>query len=95
MVDPDKAFDFSAHEQAAVTAYLKCHRFYEDLASIVKRIFEETLNRRRLKMDSRELISHRLFRVTYLASGTCSIEVNGRYWRHDTHTITHRRRQMF
>ncbi len=42
MIDPDKAFDFRAHEQAAVTAYLKCHRFYEDLASIVKRIFEET-----------------------------------------------------
>jgi hypothetical protein len=38
MIDPDKAFDFRAHEQAAVTAYLKCHRFYEDLASIVKRI---------------------------------------------------------
>jgi hypothetical protein len=31
----------------------------------------------RLKMDSRELISHRLFRVTGLTSGTCSIEVNG------------------
>jgi hypothetical protein len=49
----------------------------------------------RLKMDSRELISHRLFRVTYLASGTCSLEVKGRYWCHDTHTISHRRRQMF
>ena len=48
-----------------------------------------------LKMDSRELISHRLFRVTYLASGTCSLEVKGRYWCHDTHTISHRRRQMF
>ena len=36
--------------------------------------------------DSRELISHRRFRVTCLASGTCSSEVNGRYWRHETHT---------
>ena len=48
-----------------------------------------------LKMDSRELISHRRFRVTCLASGTCSSEVNGRYWRHETHTISHRRRPMF
>jgi len=30
----------------------------------------------RLKMDSRELSSHRLFRVTCLTSGPCSIEVN-------------------
>jgi len=48
-----------------------------------------------LKMDTRELISHRRFRVTCLASGTCSLEVNRRYWGHDTHTISHRRRQMF
>ena len=52
MIDPDTAFDLRAHEQAAVTAYLKCHRFYEDLASIVKRIFEETLNRRNIKVHS-------------------------------------------
>ena len=37
-----------------------------------------------LNMDSRELISHRLFRVTNLTSDTCSLEANGRYWRHDT-----------
>ena len=43
-----------------------------------------------LNMDSRELISHRLFKVTYLISDTCSLEANGRYWCHDTHTISHR-----
>jgi len=52
MTDPEKAFDFAAHEQAAVTAYLKCHRFYEDLASTVKRILEETLHRRGVKVHS-------------------------------------------
>jgi hypothetical protein len=52
MTDREKAFDFGAQEQAAVTAYLKCHRFYEDLASTVKRILEETLHRRGVKVHS-------------------------------------------
>ena len=52
MTDLEKAFDFGAHEQAAVTAYLKCHRFYEDLASTVKRILEETLHRSGVKVHS-------------------------------------------
>jgi transposase len=47
-----------------------------------------------LKMDSRELISHRLFRGTYLVSGTCSLEGKGRDWCHETQTISHRRRPM-
>jgi hypothetical protein len=38
------------------------------------------INRFRLKMDSREVISHRFVRATYLASGTCTLEVKGRYW---------------
>jgi hypothetical protein len=48
-----------------------------------------------LNMDSRELITLPLVRVTHLAPSTCSIWSNGRYWCHDTHTIAHRRRQMF
>src|SRR6266540_4555696 len=52
MIDPGKAFDFRAHEQAAVTAYLKRYGFYEDLASIVKRILEEALKRKGIKVYS-------------------------------------------
>ena len=48
MAELDKAFDFKAHEQAAVTEYLKRHEFYADLASAMKRILEgETVRHRR------------------------------------------------
>jgi hypothetical protein len=45
-----------------------------------------------LKMDSRELSSHRLCRVTCLLSGPGAIEVHGAYWHQETETIPHRRR---
>src|SRR2546429_4704475 len=41
------------------------------------------------------LPDHCFFRVTRLVSCPCSVSPNRRYWRHDTHTIPHRRRQMF
>ena len=50
---------------------------------------------KRLNMDSRELITLPLVRMTHLAPSACSLWPNGRYWCHDTHTIAHRRRQMF
>jgi plastocyanin len=49
----------------------------------------------RLNMDSRELSTLPLVRRTLLAPSTCSIWLQGRYWCHDTHTISYRRRQMF
>ena len=54
MAELDKAFDFKAHEQAAVTEYLKRHEFYADLASAMKRILEESLKRRNIKVHSVE-----------------------------------------
>lgn len=54
MADPETAFDFKAHEQTAVTAYLKRYGFYEDLAAVVKRILEESLKRRGIKVHSVE-----------------------------------------
>lgn len=52
MAEPEDVFDFKTHEQAAVTAYLKCYGFYENLASIVKRILEEALKRKDIKVHS-------------------------------------------
>lgn len=52
MAEPDKLFDFKTHEEAAVTAYLKRHGFYTDLASVVKRILEESLKRRNINVHS-------------------------------------------
>jgi putative GTP pyrophosphokinase len=54
MAELDRPFDFKAHEQVAVTAYLKRHGFYADLASVVKRILEESLKRRDIKVHSVE-----------------------------------------
>ncbi len=54
MAELDRPFDFEAHEQAAVTAYLNRHGFYADLASVVKRILEESLKRRDIKVHSVE-----------------------------------------
>ena len=51
--------------------------------------------KKRLNMDSRELITLPLVRVTHLAPSTCFIWSHGRYWCHDTPTIAPRRRQMF
>src|ERR1019366_8164320 len=47
-------FDFKSHEQASVTAYLNRYGFYEDLASVVKRILDESLKRRGIKVHSVE-----------------------------------------
>lgn len=52
MADPQEAFDFSAHGQTAITAYLKVRDFYRDLAFSVKRISEECLRRRNIKVHS-------------------------------------------
>jgi ppGpp synthetase/RelA/SpoT-type nucleotidyltranferase len=50
--EPEQPFDFKAHEQQAVTAYLKKHGFYEDLAAVVRRIIEESLKRRGINVHS-------------------------------------------
>jgi ppGpp synthetase/RelA/SpoT-type nucleotidyltranferase len=54
MTGSDKMFDFKEHEQAAVAAYLKSLGFYEDLAQVVKRIVEESLKRRGIRVHSVE-----------------------------------------
>jgi putative GTP pyrophosphokinase len=52
MAELETAFDFEGHERAAVTAYLNRHNFYADLASVVKRILDESLKRRGIKVHS-------------------------------------------
>ena len=52
MTGLENGFNFRAHEQMAATAYLKHHGSYEDLASIVKRVLEEALKRRGIKVHS-------------------------------------------
>jgi ppGpp synthetase/RelA/SpoT-type nucleotidyltranferase len=52
MAEPEKGFDFKAHEQAAVTAYLQRHGFYEDFASVVRRVLEEAIKRRGIRVHS-------------------------------------------
>jgi putative GTP pyrophosphokinase len=50
--ETEHSFDFKAHEQQAVTAYLQKHAFYEDLAAVVRRIIEEWLKRRGINVHS-------------------------------------------
>ncbi len=50
--DSDVAFDFQAHERAAIADYFPRHAFYQDLASVVKRILEEAIKRRGIKVLS-------------------------------------------
>src|SRR6266851_1572641 len=76
----------TAHEFIDVP---RTHPYVRHPTEVLDRVLADLPILHRLKMDSRELIRHRLFRVTCLAPGTCSTEVNGRYWRHDTYTITH------
>ncbi|MGH8467512.1 MAG: GTP pyrophosphokinase [Gammaproteobacteria bacterium] len=52
MAEGDRGFDFKAHEQAAVAAYLERRSFFEDLAAVVGRIVEESLKRRGIKVHS-------------------------------------------
>lgn len=47
-------FDFARHEQAAVAEYLRHAGFYAELASSVKRIAEEALKRRNIRVHSIE-----------------------------------------
>ncbi len=54
MGESEKSFDFRAYEQAAVTSYLAKHGYYKDLASVVKRILEESLKRRGVNVHSVE-----------------------------------------
>lgn len=55
MVDQEElTFDFRAHEQEAVSEYLKKHAFFEDLATVVKRILEESLRRAAIPFSSVE-----------------------------------------
>ncbi len=52
MTEAEDTFDFSTHQQTAVTAYLPRQAFYEQFASVVKRILEEALERRDIKIHS-------------------------------------------
>ena len=47
-------FDFARHEQAAVTEYLRVASFYGDLASAAKRIADEAIKRRHIRVHSVE-----------------------------------------
>lgn len=49
--DPPK-FDFAAHEQAAVNAYLKVQSFWTDVASAVGRVIDQALKSRGIQVHS-------------------------------------------
>ena len=48
------AFDFEAHAQKAVSAYLPLQGYYRDLAAVLKRILDEAALRRGIKVHSIE-----------------------------------------
>jgi len=52
--EKEREFDFKAHEQAAVAKYLTRLGFYGELSRVVKRILEESLKRRGIKVHSVE-----------------------------------------
>ncbi len=52
MTGDDKAFDFTRHGHEAVVSYLERRGFYEELAVVVRRIVEEALKRRGIKVHS-------------------------------------------
>jgi len=52
MAEGDKTFDFQQHAQRAVAAYLERRGFFEDLALVVRRIVEEALKRRSIKVQT-------------------------------------------
>lgn len=54
MAEAQDTFDFLRHEQEAVTDYLKVRDFYRDLAFAVRRIMEECLRKRGIKVHSIE-----------------------------------------
>ena len=45
-------FDFSDHSLVAVVEYLRRHGFFENLAAVVRRIIEEALKQRQIKVHS-------------------------------------------
>ena len=47
-------FDFTQHEQAAVAAYLKVAPFYVELSEAIKRIVEESLRKREIRINAVE-----------------------------------------
>jgi putative GTP pyrophosphokinase len=49
-------FDFTAHEQAAMSGYLRVKTFYDDLSSVIARVLEECLKKRGIKVHS---VQHR------------------------------------
>src|SRR6185295_2125478 len=52
MNDGQSNFNFKRHEQEAVTSYLKVRDFYRDFALAVRRIVEECLRHRSIKVHS-------------------------------------------
>lgn len=54
MDEDEGQFDFNTHKQAAVAAYLEKRFFFKEHASVIKRIVEEALLRRGIKVSSVE-----------------------------------------
>lgn len=54
-------FDFAAHEQAAISGYLRVKPFYDDLSSVIARVLEECLRKRRIKVHD---VQHRTKEVS-------------------------------
>src|SRR5579863_3286394 len=52
MTETEKPFDFKRHEETAVTNYLAKRQFFENLATVVRRIIEESLKSRQIKVHS-------------------------------------------
>jgi putative GTP pyrophosphokinase len=52
VTEEDKGFDFKQHAQAALGSYLERRNFFEELAVVVRRILEEALKRRGIKVHS-------------------------------------------
>lgn len=48
----ESEFDFKAHQESAIAAYLKVQTFYKDLATAVQRIVDECLKKRGIKVHS-------------------------------------------
>ena len=49
-------FDYGAHEQKAIAAYLRAQPFYQALSSVIARVIEECLNKRKVVVHS---VQHR------------------------------------
>lgn len=48
----ESEFDFKAHQESAIAAYLKVQAFYKDLAIAIERIVDECLKKRGIKVHS-------------------------------------------